>query len=175
MRRARFSPDFNCLFDRFIKLVSEDGEITADTMRATISALQLEADGIVSNVRRDPLAEANRVKSFDYLADGPNNKTHLELKGPVGSEIKKTAGLNPSVTKQGKRIGFKIKNQLDYWFNPENTDRLKVTIPENRSKVLVVNDLFDVPVLEKKQMESSIKVGLKNAHPIIFINNIINR
>ena len=106
----------------------------------------LEADGIVSNVRRDPRAEANGVKAFDYLADGPNGETHLEIKGPVGSEIKKASGLGPSVTKQGKKLGFKIKNQLNYWFNPENTNRSKVTLPENRSKVLVVNDLFDVPV-----------------------------
>ena len=125
----------------------------------------------MSNVRRDPRAEANGVKFFDYLADG----THLEIKGPVGSEIKKAAGLGPSVTKQGKKLGFKIKNQLNYWFNPETTDRPKVTLPENRSKVLVVNDLFDVPVSEKQQMESSIKVGLKGAHPILFINNRINR
>ena len=174
-RRARFSENFNCSFDRFVDLASEGGETTNDSMRAAISALQLEADGIVCNVRRDPRAEANGVKSFDYLADGPNGETHLEIKGPVGSEIKKAAGLGTSVTKQGKKLGFKIKNQLNYWFNPENTDRPKVTLPENRSKVLVVNDLFDVPVSEKQQMESSIKVGLKGAHPILFINNRINR
>ena len=174
-RRARFSENFNCSFDRFVDLASEGGETTNDSMRAAISALQLEADGIVCNVRRDPRAEANGVKSFDYLADGPNGETHLEIKGPVVSEIKKAAGLGTSVTKQGKKLGFKIKNQLNYWFNPENTDRPKVTLPENRSKVLVVNDLFDVPVSEKQQMESSIKVGLKGAHPILFINNRINR
>lgn len=175
LRRARFSENFNCSFDRFVELASEAGEITTDSMRAAISRLQLEADGIVSNVRRDPLAEANGVKSFDYLANGPNGETHLEIKGPVGSEIKKAAGLAPSVTKQEKKLGFKIRNQLSYWFNPENTQRPKVTLPENRSKVLVVNDLFDVPISEKQQMESSIKVGLKGAHPILFINNRINR
>jgi len=174
-RRSRFSENFNCSFDRFVELASETGENTTDSMRAAISALQLEADGIVSNVRRDPRAEKNGVKSFDYLADGHNGETHLEIKGPVGSEIKKASGLGPSVTKQGKKLGFKIKNQLNYWFNPENTDRSKVTLPKNRSKVLVVNDLFDVPVSEKAQMESSIKVGLKGAHPILFINNRINR
>ena len=174
LRRGRFSKEFNCSFDRFVDLAREKGEITSDSMRAAISALQLEADGIVSNVQRDPRAKANGVKSFDFLADGSNGETHLEIKGPVGSEIKKAAGLGPSITKQGKKLGFKITNQLNYWFNLENTDRSKVTLPENRSKVLVVNDLFDVPVSEKQQMESSIKVGLKNAHPILFINNRIN-
>lgn len=72
-----------------VELASEAGETTNDSMRAAISGLQLEADGIVSNLRRDPRAEANGVKSFDYLADGPNGETHLEIKRPVGSEIKK--------------------------------------------------------------------------------------
>jgi hypothetical protein len=109
LRRARFSTDFECSFDRFIELASEDGESTTDTMRAAISALQLEADGVVSNVRRDPVAEANRVKAFDFLADGPNGETHLEIKGPVGSEIRKSAGLGPSIPKQGKKLVLKLR------------------------------------------------------------------
>jgi len=175
LRRARFYPDFDCSFDRFIGLASEDGETTPDTMRAAITALQLEADGVVSNVRRDPVAKANGVKAFDYLADGPNGQTHLEVKGPVGSEIRKAAGLGPSIPKQGKKIGFKIRNQLNYWFNPNNTDRLEVTQPESRDKVLVVNDMFDVPPQEKSQMQSAINYGLKGEHPVLFLNNVINR
>ena len=174
LQRARFSPDFECSFDRFIELASEAGQTNPDTMRAAISALQLEADGVVSNVRRDPVAEANGVKAFDFLADGSNGETHLEIKGPVGSEIRKSAGLGPSITKQGKKIGFKIKNQLNYWFNP-NTDNPGVTQPESRDKVLVANDLFDVPIAEKSQMESSINFGLKGEHTVLFINNIMNR
>ena len=174
LRRAGFSTDFECSFDRFIELASEDGKITTDTMRAAISALQLEADGVVSNVRRDPVAEANRVKAFDFIADGLNGETHLEIKGPVGSEIRKSAGLGPSIPKQGKKIGFKIRNQLNYWFNP-NTDKSGVTQPEGRNKVLVVIDLFDVPSAEKAQIESSINLGLKGEHPILFINNQMNR
>ena len=41
------------------------------------------------------------------------------------------------------------EDQLKYWFNPNNTDSSKVTQPESRAKVLVVNDLFDVPSVEK--------------------------
>lgn len=174
LRRARFYTDFERSFDRFIGLASENGKTTPDTMRAAITALQLEADGVVSNVRRDPVAEANGVKAFDYLADGPNGETHLEVKGPVGSEIRKTAGLGPSITKQGK-IGFKIRNQLNYWFNPNNTDRLKVTQPESRNKVIVVTDMFDVPPQEKSQMQSAINYGIKEEHPVLFLNNEINR
>jgi hypothetical protein len=109
LRRARFSTDFECSFDRFIELASEDGESTTDTMRAAISALQLEADGVVSNVRRDPVAEANRVKAFDFLADGPNGETHLEIKGPVGSEIRKSAGLGPSIQNKVKKLVLKLR------------------------------------------------------------------
>lgn len=174
LQRARFSPDFECSFYRFIELASETGEINPYTIQAAINAVQLEADVVVSNVRWDPVAEANGVKAFDFLADGPNGETHLEIKGPVGPEIRKSAGLGLSITKQGKKIGFKIKNQLNYWFNP-NTENSRVTQPESRNKVLVVNDLFDVPSAEKSQMESSINFGLKDEHTVLFIHNIMNR
>ena len=174
LRRARLSSDFRCSFDRFVKLATECGEVTTDSMREAISALQLEADGVVSNVRRDPIAEANNIKTFDFLADGPDGQTHLEIKGPVGSEIRKAAGLRPSVAKQGKKIGSKINSQLKYWFETR-TDKSGITEPASRDKVLVVNDLFDVPVVEKAQMQSAIESGLKGKHQVIYINNIINR
>ena len=63
LRLARFSENFNYPFDRFVELASELEETTNDSMRTAISALQLEVDGIVYNVRRDPCVEANRVKS----------------------------------------------------------------------------------------------------------------
>jgi hypothetical protein len=174
VRRARYSDNFDCSFDRFRELAAEDGQTTTDSMRAAISALQLEADGFVSNVRRDPVAKQNGIKAFDFLADGPNGETHLEIKGPVGSEIRKTAGLGPSVTKQGKKIGYKTKSQLNYWFNP-TTDTSGVTQPPSRDKVFVATDLFDVPVSEKAQMISAIEDGLKGSHPLLFFNNLVNR
>ena len=174
VRRARYSDNFDCSFNRFRELAAEDGQTTTDSMRAAISALQLEADGAVSNVRRDPVAKQNGIKAFDFLADGPNGETHLEIKGPVGSEIRKTAGLGPSVTKQGKKIGYKTKSQLNYWFNP-TTDTSGVTQPPSRDKVFVATDLFDVPVSEKAQMISAIEDGLKGSHPVLFFNNILNR
>ena len=63
---------------------------------------------------------------------------------------------------------------MNYWFNPD-TDTSAVMKPESRDKVLVVTDLFDVPNVEKAQMEASINVSLKGEHPILFINNKINR
>ena len=41
LRRARYSDNFNCSFDRFRELSAEDGQTTSDSMRAAISALQL--------------------------------------------------------------------------------------------------------------------------------------
>ena len=59
LRRTHYSDNFNCSFNRFRELSAEDGQTTTDSMRASISALQLEADGVVSNVRRDPVAKQN--------------------------------------------------------------------------------------------------------------------
>lgn len=42
LRRARYSDNFNCSFDRFRELVAEDGQTITDSMRSAISALQLE-------------------------------------------------------------------------------------------------------------------------------------
>ena len=61
-----------------------------------------------SNVQQDQVAQANRIKAFDFFANGPNGEIHLKIKGPVGSEIRKAAGLGPSIPKQGKKVGFKI-------------------------------------------------------------------
>jgi hypothetical protein len=151
----------------------ECSEIDIGTVREAISALQLEADGIVKNVRRDPSAIQ---KGFDFLIDGGprGDETHLEIKNPVGSEIKKANELPPSVTKQGKKIEFKIRNQLNYWFNPE-TDITQITKPESRDNLVVAVDCFDVPVAEKPVMEAAIEFGLKNEHTPIFFNNIQNR
>ena len=82
--------------------------------------------------------------------------------------------MSPSIPKQGKKLGFKIRNQLNYWFNPE-TDITGITKPESRDHVVVVVDCFDVPVTEKPIMEAVIEVGVKQQHTPIFINNITNR
>lgn len=67
LRRAQSSPDFNCSFERFKALCTEDSKINVGNIREAISALQLEADGVVKNVRRDSSATK---KSFDFLIDG---------------------------------------------------------------------------------------------------------
>jgi hypothetical protein len=99
------SSNFESSYDRFKNLSTECSEIDIGTIREAISALQLEADGVVKNVRRDPSATQ---KGFDFLIDGGprGDETYLEIKNPVGSEIRKANGLPPSVTKQGKKLGI---------------------------------------------------------------------
>ena len=46
---------------------------------------------------------------IDLYFSRTNGETHLELKGPVGSEIKEAAGLGLSVTKQGKKSALKLR------------------------------------------------------------------
>ena len=165
--------DFNCSFDRFRNLCTELGEVKADYVRAAISTLQFEADGVVTNVHRDITAT---IKKFDFLIDSglQGFETHLEIKGPIRSEIRKVNGLGPSITKQGKKIGFKIRSQVDYWFNPE-PDKLGLTCPETRNYVVVAVDYFDVPVFEKPAIQAAIEHNLQHQPVPIYINNIYNR
>ena len=116
----------------------------AGTIREAISVLQLEADSVVKKVRRDFLATQ---RGFDSLidADPRGGKTHLE-----------------------------IKNQRNYWINPE-TDSTQITKSESSNKVMVGVVFFNAPVTEKPSIETAVKFGLKKQHTPIFINNVTNR
>lgn len=180
LRRARYSENFECSRYRFITLCTENGKISAKQMQEAITALQLEADGIVSNVRRDPVAAENGILGLDFLIDGPNGETHLEIKGPVDSRIKLAANQPASIRKQARSIGRKIHYQLNEWVK---TDK-QVTKPESAAKILTVVDLFNVSVDEKHQMWTSIQAAAENAVEtrqaptvmnIKYINNVINR
>ena len=67
IRRVQSSSNFECSYDRFKNLCTECSEIDIGTVREVISALQLEADGVVKNIRRDP---STTQKGFDFLIDG---------------------------------------------------------------------------------------------------------
>ena len=126
-----------------------------------IFALQLEADGIISNVRRDPVAAQNGILGLDFLIDGPNGETHLEVKGPVDSMIKLAEKQRPSIRKQARSIGRKIHYQLNEW---AQTDK-KITKPASADKVLTVVDLFNVSVGEKHQMQTTIQAEAQIGKP----------
>lgn len=80
-----------------------------------------------------------------------NAKEDVELK-VTGNFGGRKGWFRSKHSKPRKKIGFKIKNQLNYWFNPINTDRLEVTQLESQDKIIVVNDMFDLPFQEKSQM-----------------------
>lgn len=177
LRRARNSDSFNCSKERFIELASEAGRVTHASGRSTITALQLEADGVVKNVRRDLIAESNGLKTIDYLVDGANGETHLEIKNPVGSEINKQLNKPHSPRKTGKKLGQKAQHQVKYWTNATRLPDSR-TIPENNNKVIVVFDLFDVPDHEKAETARAVHRGINNRlnnNNVLFINQVINR
>ena len=188
-RRAVKHPNYDCSKtcpkERFYDLCTEAGERTPTSMREAITALQLEADGIVFNVRRDPLATNPDGKACDFLIDGPNGETHLEIRGPVDRKIKIAHDQIPSVSLQGKRIGNKTHKQVlnwcsDEWLQEKNVAMTKV---EFREKVIVAIDLFDVSIEDKAKMERHITTKLsKAAEPakipvqkVCFLNNLFNR
>ena len=182
LRRAEGSinpENFNCSKERFVALSTENGQMTQKKIQEAISVLQLEANGVISNVRRDPVAANNRQSALDFLAEDKNGDTiHIEVKGPVGSAIKLVENGDPSVAAQGKSIGEKLPDQIAKWIRSD-----KITPIESPLKVLVVVDLFDVPMSEKAPMQAAIDSGLEQGvreagslKPMItFINNVRNR
>ena len=183
LRRAGDSETFNCSKERFIDLATEKGEINSATTREAITALQLEIDGVTSNTRRNRAAEAANILGSDFLIDGPNGETCLEIKGPVDSIINKAEGVSGSIKRQARQVGRKINYQVNEWSKkPTSKDKALISVT-NSNKVLVVVDLFDVSVGEKNQMQRDIKESARavaksrnNTEPKIqFINNVINR
>ena len=149
-------------------------------MQESITTLQLEGDGIVSNVRRDQVAQENGIFGLDFLIYVPNGETHLKIKGPVDSSIKLVSNQRPSIRKQARAIGKKIHFQLNELVN---TDK-RITKPENSGKILTVVNLFNVSVDEKHKMQTTIQVEAEKASVtrqapttmnIIYINNVVNR
>jgi hypothetical protein len=150
LRRTKGCPNFNCSKERFISLCSENADVGPKGMREAITGLQLEAQGKIFNLRRGP--EQVDIGS-DFLAEDINGVTRrIEIKSPVGSAIKAGEGDDPWVEKQGKSIGMKISKQIRQWMGND-----KITPVNSASDVLVVSDLFDVPVSEKSQMKSAIE------------------
>lgn len=66
VRRGQGFDNFECSRKRFVDLCNETGEITPKSMQEAITALQMEAEGKVSNVRRDPIAQSNNIQATDF-------------------------------------------------------------------------------------------------------------
>ena len=85
---------------------------------------------------------------FEYFLDNIFKFTQISRTSIV-SKHKASCGKgdDPSVTKQGNSIGQRAPKQISGW--EEST---QITPIKNSGDVIVVVDLFDVPVSEKIQM-----------------------
>ena len=177
VRRTSQFEDFSCLFERFKALATECGNINSDTVREAISALQLEAEGHVNNVSRINFG----LPGVDFGADGPGNITHVEVKGLVGSAIKKAGGQRSSITRQGRNAGQRLCFQSYLWSNKTKVKELEginlnASFPESPANIRNTVDLFDVPENEKAAMQRAVISGVQNDTNIdlVFLNNVTN-
>lgn len=167
--------NFECSLERFRELATETGEITNSTAREAITILQGEMYGYYRNARHEDYGLG--VKGPDFLVDGLGefeNITHVEVKNPVGSAIKKANNLSGSIGRQGKNIGLKIAYQKNYWSNTNRTSQIKnldptSSLPQSPDNVLGLVDNFDVTPSERAE-ESVLRVS-QNDTNIVFLNN----
>ena len=172
--------NFKCSFERFKALATENGKINAQSTREAISALQGEMLGYYTKTERIDYGPG--IKGIDFKVKGLGafkHITHVEQKNPVGSEIKKANNQNPSISKQGKKIGAKLFYQKNFWSDKTKTSQLEnlnsnAPLPKSPDNILGLVDNFDVPVAEKPLMKSSIIRTSKNDNNLIFINNNTN-
>ena len=169
--------DFKCSLERFKALATENGELTSTTAREAITILEGEMQGYYTNARREDYGL--NVKGPDFVVEGLGefqNITHVEVKNPVGLDIKIANGQKGSIARQGKKIGAKIVYQQNYWSNTTKTSELEnlnptASLPQSPNNILGVVDNFDVPCSEKAFMEASVLKGSQNNTNIIFLNN----
>ena len=172
--------DFECSIERFRSLAMENGNLRAVGAREAITILEGEMRGYYRNTRRENYGL--NVTGPDFIVEGIgefNNITHVEVKNPVGSAIKRALNKTGSINRQGKSIGQKLDYQQNFWSNSSATSKVPnfdphATLPESPSNVLGLVDNFDVPVQEKAAMETSILKGYNETKNIIFLNNNTN-
>lgn len=121
------------------------------------------------------------VNGPDFIVEGLGdfqNITHVEVKNPVGSAIRRASGLDGSIDRQGKKIGAKYVFQQHYWSDTNKTSKIEklnrtASLPQSPNNFLAVVDIFDVPPSEKAFMEASVLKGSQNQNKteIIFLNN----
>lgn len=180
LRRARFSPDFECSFERFKELATECGEIKKSGVREAITILQGEMEGHYKNARR--VNYGPNVKGLDFAVDGLGkfeNITHAEAKNAVGSDIEIADGFAGNIWKQGKKIGKKSVWQKKFWSDTSRVSEVPnlnpdAYLPKSVNNTLTVVDCYDVPNSEKQTMNNAINFGAKNDTNLIILNNRTN-
>lgn len=156
---------FSCSRERFQELATEAGEIKADKIRETFTALKLESMGVFTKCYRDPLVTDSSKKGCDFIIEnGPHGVTHLEIKGPVDSLIRFKQGLSTAISKQSKDIGRKCQKQSQKWASEDwrVEKQVVMTPPSSPDKVLIVVDLLDVSYEEQEPMKKGIKGSIEN-------------
>jgi len=172
--------NFDCSFERFESLVTECNNVRVGTTREAITILEGEMRGYYMNARR--VDYGNNVNGPDFAADGIGefeNITHAEIKCPVGSAIDMKQGKDGNLWKQGKKLSKKALWQKKFWSNKTRTCKVPniksdAYLPQTPNKTLTVNDLYDVPNVEKSIMNDAITTFSKNDTNIIFLNNNTN-
>jgi len=172
--------NFDCSFERFESLVTECNNVRVGTTREAITILEGEMRGYYTNARR--VDYGNNVNGPDFAADGIGefeNITHAEIKGPVGFAIDMTQGKDGNLWKQEKELSKKALWQKKFWSNKTRTCKVPniksdAYLPQTPNKTLTVNDLYDVPNVEKSIMNDAITTFSKNDTNIIFLNNNTN-
>lgn len=104
------------------------------------------------------------------------SNTYIEIKNPVSTAIKIANDQDPSISRQGKKIGAKLIYQKNFWSDESKTSKLvnldaNAPLPKSPDNVLGLVDSYDVPLLEKPIMEETILNGSKNDPNLVFINN----
>lgn len=124
------------------------------------------------------------VKGPDFVVEGLGDYqhiTHLENKNPVGSKISISNNGPASIVVQGENIGRKLSKQKNFWSNPVKRNTIpdlkqSANFPQSPDNVVGLVDCFDVPVIEKRSIQSSVINGHQshNSRNLIFLNNVTN-
>jgi hypothetical protein len=169
--------DFKCSPERFLSLAKENGKISPGNVREAITILEGKMRGFYKNARRENYGV--EVKGPDFVVEGLGkfrSISHIEVKNPVGSEIKKSNDQLPSISRQARQIGRKFNRQQKFWSDLSQASTIKnfdseSFIAKSPDNILALIDCYDVPSGEKKAMQNGIMKGSKNNPNIIFINN----
>ena len=108
--------NFECSFERFKALATENDRVTSTTVREAITVLQGEMNVYYSNAIRENYGNGIYGPDFKVIGQGEySHVTHIEVKNPVGSDIEKASRNGYSdigdIVKQGNKIGDKLSKQ----------------------------------------------------------------
>ena len=175
------SKNYNCAFNRFQALATENGRITISSTKEAITIIQGELYGYYANARRLFYGPGINGPDFGVMGLGQyKDVTHVDVKNPVGTRIRIANGQDSDLFEQGESIGLKFLAQRERWSNPEVTSKVPhvdpaASFPTQGNNYLGLFDCFDVPVGEKPLIQAAIMGSLgDDIRNVIFMNNDTN-